>query len=104
MKANELRVNNIVIYNDVELIISEYCETIILLSNLKPIELTEEWLLKFGFQSIKHNNYYLHPFTFRENKIRIGYKTSTRHLANDIKYVHQLQNLYFAIMGEELIS
>lgn len=70
--------------------------------HFSPIELNKEWLLNLGFENIKDNDYYLYPFTYRQDKIRIGHKTSTRHLANDIKYVHQLQNLFFAITGTEL--
>ena len=63
---------------------------------VKPIPLTEEWLLKFGFEN---------------KKIRIGVYDLIVVLPNSAfyngcgfpcKYVHQLQNLYFAITGEEL--
>ena len=71
-----------------------------------PIELTEEWLLKFGFEEWKVN-------IFRKNWGRNGVefitfcpdgfffelgKGSYRHL----EYVHRLQNIFFALTGEEL--
>jgi hypothetical protein len=75
----------------------------------KPILLTEEWLLKFGFvtserlwDSFSRSNYYLSKkgelcFNLHESK-NIFYMYEYRH----IEYVHQLQNLYFALTGEEL--
>ena len=74
--------------------------------NIKPITLTEEWLLRLGFEKTMSwtfakeligNNilvYYL-----GEKGVSIGFKNYS-----DFKceYVHQLQNLYFALTGEEL--
>ena len=72
------------------------------------ISLTEEWLLRFGFTpilcfdkprtikclkqnfSIVSKNDY---FDFRFNDFKL----------TQIKYVHQLQNLYFSLTGEELV-
>jgi hypothetical protein len=85
---------------------------------LIPIPLTEEWLLKFGFLKIKHQfnmndgslcehwelngndkrwllYYSTQNFAFNEPKL---YYLHLRHN----KYVHQLQNLYFALTGTEL--
>jgi len=72
---------------------------------LIPIEITKEWLLKLGvlynefedlFQIGGHDidiqdGYYCH---FYFNEYGDWYK--------EIKYVHELQNLYFALSGEEL--
>jgi hypothetical protein len=75
--------------------------------NIDPIPLTEEWLLKFGFE-IKEVGYGCHAnypdfhlwldidcdywaFIIEENGKCI-----------ELKYVHQLQNLYFALYGNEL--
>lgn len=73
---------------------------------LSGIPLTEEWLLKFGFFE-KNLNFYLdgielyfqramriYVFKYFENK------TNGRYI--EIEYVHQLQNLYFALTGSEL--
>ena len=74
---------------------------------IEPIPLTEECLLKFGFkQSIQHQAHYLNGFDFvidictdysRVIKYKRGGEVMTR-----IQHVHQLQNLYFALTGEEL--
>jgi hypothetical protein len=72
-------------------------------SDFEPIPLTEEWLLKFGFEWKNHG---LHKDNW---VIRQFGGDWTIFLSNekynfDIKlcYVHQLQNLYFALTGEEL--
>jgi hypothetical protein len=72
---------------------------------LKPIPLTEEWLLKFGFKRCE-------TFSFIDiksglelmnisNKYFRGYYRTTA-IQVDIIYVHQLQNLYYAFTGSEL--
>ena len=77
--------------------------------HFKPIEITEDWLLIFGFKKRKNR----HLFHW-ENKIVISeYKDEFENFfypktgydirfSNEIKYVHQLQNLYFALTGAEL--
>lgn len=65
---------------------------------VEPIPLTEEWLLKFGFKK-RYKAFAKGDFTFIENS-GMAYKLSI--VDNMPKYVHQLQNLYFALTGEEL--
>jgi hypothetical protein len=67
--------------------------------DLQPIPITEEWLLKFGAKKDKiDNTYYLNELEIMlPNFFR--YKTS---MIRRIEYVHQLQNLYFALISEEL--
>lgn len=69
----------------------------------QPIPLTEEWLLKFGFEnhmdseytiSISGDKFYLYKLD-RIFSLNIG-----RGLV--VRYVHQLQNLYFALTNKEL--
>lgn len=76
--------------------------------SLEPIPLTEDWLLKFGFDEylsptdlrIKIASGVLLQFHFGVNKTEcwIGDEISRPNLI----YVHQLQNLYHALTGEEL--
>tara|TARA_R100001244_G_scaffold132297_3_gene107953 strand:- start:3013 stop:3456 length:444 start_codon:yes stop_codon:yes gene_type:complete len=77
---------------------------------VQPIPLTEEWLLKFGFDEVKRDSYYTGknaPFSvfFKTdilyNSIQRRWYFFTTPL-NEIKHVHQLQNLYFALTNEEL--
>lgn len=76
----------------------------------EPIPLTEEWLLKFGFEK-EDFDYWHHE----KSKLIIGHTTNndvfqyeylTGYLSQtemlDLLYVHQLQNLYFALTVEEL--
>lgn len=73
----------------------------------EPIPLTEEWLEKFGFE--------YDQITFQKSLLMISFSSNwdkstiwinsfafgkiERH---DVIYVHQLQNLFFALTGEEL--
>ena len=71
-------------------------KTIVDFSDIKPIPLTEEWLIKFGFEKKTHS------FVIKSISIKLQSKfyfyapTSIM-----IKHVHQLQNLCFAL-GEQL--
>ena len=72
---------------------------------LIPIPLTEDWLIKLGFKkngnSYWFNNYMditrLHTKDGRELLMMAFTDYSF-----ELKSVHQLQNLYFALTGEEL--
>lgn len=77
---------------------------------VNPIPLTEEWLLKFGFEkNLNSNNiiYYilagkcLLEYNLTHNIADIVKKVHLD-LFIEIEYVHQLQNLYFALTNEEL--
>jgi hypothetical protein len=70
--------------------------------NYKPIPLTEEWLVKFGFTKWKNKNIWTNKgvMIYLHSKDGICYgKANSR---TKLKHVHQLQNLYFALTGEEL--
>ena len=78
------------------------------LKHIKPIPLTEEWLLDFGFEEkSKSKDFYLGNFRFNILKpanyngfiFCDGYDVIT----DRIKYVNQLQNLYFDLKGERLM-
>jgi hypothetical protein len=74
----------------------------------EPIPLTEEWLLKFGFKwkGLIAKGRYLTLFTpcgkaivYKESHFIFTGVT----IEVQTNYLHQLQNLYFALTGEELI-
>jgi len=82
----------------------------------KPIPLTEEWLLKLGFvktQDLGKNNVLQLEISQRLIISFADYDCNNLNLWQDgkrfsfkhglIQYVHQLQNLYFALTGEELL-
>lgn len=81
----------------------------------EPIPLTSEWLIRFGADGANIDDLYIDVHNEIKYSLNI-YKTSESDWAVtlwtsssvislcEIKYVHQLQNLYFAITGEELTS
>jgi hypothetical protein len=102
MKAEELRIGNYV-YDTLGKVNRIDLEAITYIvkephNQVKPLPLTEEWLLKFGFENNK-----LGLFDVRKVVDDIAYHIYfiKTHL-KEIQYVHQLQNLYFALTGEEL--
>jgi hypothetical protein len=73
----------------------------------KPIPLTEEWLLKFGLEKIGIWTFSLNLvgnldliYYLGEKGWSIGLKSYSDF--SNLKYVHQLQNLYFSLTGKEL--
>lgn len=118
MKAKELRIGNIVsIFGIEQHIITELKNTIYV--DLNPIPITEEWLLKFGFTIYfkKWKNDKKEIYLISEangiglcyNKIDNDWEVwllncdyELRFMLRWIKHVNQLQNLYFALTGEEL--
>lgn len=98
MKPTELRIGNL-IYSESGLttVSKEWFE--FLDDNLKswPIPITEEWL--DGFEAMK-------KYTIHQNQFN-GWRWVVNNLAGnhikEIEFIHQLQNLYFALTDEELI-
>ena len=120
MNATELRIGNLLeVYLEPQ--ISEWIEIHIHLSNLgqiqedsrkfRPIPLTEEWLLKFGFSKLydgfelKLDNHWSKMVVMGDMSFSLQDANGSDDVAfqNDIlDSVHRLQNLYFALTGEEL--
>ena len=108
MKANELRIGNWVNNNPRDGVITVFSNDKCVIRHkagidrafieeLEPIPLTEEWLLKFEFE---RNKYALNSFI--KNDVIISTDKFIYMSRTKLKYVHQLQNLYFALTGEEL--
>jgi hypothetical protein len=118
MKSSELRIGNLVI-NNLNGEILKPCDVLcdgintdniegLNYAFIEPIQLTEEWLLNFGFKKhhITHIVYELNGTAlavkiWEDQFICFWGRTSTK---SEIKHVHQLQNLYHSLTGEELIS
>lgn len=114
MKANEFRIGNWVkyrIYDEMDTP-KEYdayskieAEDLLHLqqnpedADYKPIPITPEILEKCGFKKFESGNFY-HPKTMFELTPKFWLEGSER--AVKAGYLHQLQNLYFALTGEEL--
>ena len=118
IQANELRIGNWLEYfTDIGDSLGfrqvKASEFLALYDNPKraiPIKLTEEILLKCGF-NYKDGEYIkglwkLVPDFPKEEVVGYGLFIKrldwTRTNENSIKYLHQLQNLYFALTGKEL--
>jgi len=80
-----------------------------------PIDLTEEWFQKFGFDLIDNQYYSKHTqygglgITMKDHRPMALVVDESKPdgvlrivIGKQIKYVHELQNLYFALTGEEL--
>lgn len=118
MNAKELRLNNLIFDDNGDVtkvfVLSNYgsCEINddIMSGRYKPIPLTEEWLVKFRFVNFvieytQNTSFYVcidenNGFA-NEGKLLI-IQDGAPMFSSPCKYVHQLQNLYFALTGEEL--
>lgn len=71
----------------------------------RQIPLTEEWLLKFGFETdnIEWWNGLISIGIYKDGLFFCPTEEIHVRIGKKIQYVHQLQNLYFALTGEELI-
>ena len=74
-------------------------------SNIYAIELTEEWLLKLGFfKHVKFKNTYVKgSFSIKITDRGVIYFKYNDFVIAELQFIHQLQNLYFALCGEELV-
>lgn len=71
-------------------------------SDVTPIPITEKWLIKFGFEeSDWAGGCFIKESIFIDlSDFECGYKKNWFDVK--IKYVHQLQNLYFSLTQKEL--
>jgi hypothetical protein len=117
MKADELRIGNYVYNGGIESSVAYLLPNDIICNvadfngslngEVTPIPLTEEWLLKFGFGKDDFCGAYVR---YDSNRLSITHDVKNNTFLADIvkylrvftRYVHQLQNLYFALTGEEL--
>ena len=118
MKSNELRIGNWV-FNGQNIQVTPkqiewFNEGVY---DLLPIELTEEWLFRFGFyqrdiqlrsgiyvNAFENDTLFIHVEISDKKQYHVAIDSNriTEYLPNTIRFVHQLQNLYFALTGEEL--
>jgi hypothetical protein len=119
MKSNELRIGNFVLKAEItEEISSIHSDNTIRLKKgesskgcyhinlIQPIPLTEEWLIKFGFKKPAHSwngkIFHLSEWDLYPLNWCVVMDKNGAVIVKKLKYVHQLQNLYFALTGEEL--
>lgn len=140
MRANELRIGNYISRPDLasgDLRIEQILElgtekvtttgpikVISFYEHIKPIQLTEEWLLRFGFtHTLLNDDFKIDSWCIRipcdwgnqliiEAKVEeidkgieaylIATHARALRVQRKYQYAHQLQNLYFVLTGEEL--
>lgn len=132
MEAKELRIGNYIYSKRSQEEISVGATHVEMdIYSYKPITLTEEWLLNLGFENWgkgklysneyeNYDRYVLYNVLDGTSNFEVHYINSTYGGTNDFQYViscdeddrinwgveiehvHQLQNLYFALTGEEL--
>ena len=120
MTAPELRVGNIVEYKSKALFVESinkdginligsddfFIYPVYEFGELHPIKISKQWLLSFGFRGYDGHYFqindiieiYMDRFTF-EMWIGVNSNFSIHH----VKYIHELQNLYYALTGKELV-
>lgn len=131
INAQELRIGNLVMVNGEIEEICGICEDypflktvkygvyVIEYKDLEPIPLTEEWLIRMGFQREKEHElfsgltlilsdyiefYSDNQDNFSDSCMFVGLRDVDMDIENHIVLysVHQLQNLFFALTQEEL--
>lgn len=130
MKAEELRIGNYVRkVKDIQLscdevvkissinkhgflgldLLKDYSIKSIPIDWIGSIELTEEWLIKMGFEKHEYKvsdcDYFTKGFVVimvKDNNFKASVSDLQSRYLTSIQYIHQLQNLYFALTGEEL--
>ena len=123
MKATDFRIGNMVSYyhptvegieplighvihkGEDDIIIAEYRHVSLKSYSIGGIFLTIDWLKRLGFKATNRhkNEYFLNYLLLSgdpENKKFYFIDSSKK--AHHIKYLHQLQNLYFDVQDEEL--
>lgn len=121
MEATELRLNNLLMYDDIivpiigmensseSVLVKINPETAVDYKKLKPIALTAEWFSKLGFKEAYRSptrirfdlpNYCRYDFDLDSNKILEGFLFFGNYIK--CRYLHQLQNIYYTLTGEEL--
>jgi len=114
MKANELRIGNYLnTPNGMKRVSTISVDGWSIHTESEPIPLSEEWLFRFGFSVINENSSgkrygYVINGIFSSD-LTFVYWTTTKLKGRffrgdlELKSIHQLQNLYYALTGTELI-
>lgn len=121
IQANELRIGSwvltknlyakvegIVDSENISIAIDGYNSLNLSINQIKPIKLTEDNIISCGFRHIGLYDNVYHSDNFRiylNKKLKIGLLKldhDSDQLEIEIRSVHQLQNVYFILTGEEL--
>jgi len=108
MENKHFRIGNLIMVENciqeiVELPLSQNCTE----KNTKGIPITKEWIINLGFENLIIYEHWIFPLVMQKDKFGWNLKISTVNgfiiCSSTINYVHELQNLYFAITKEELV-
>jgi len=123
MNIKDLRIGNTVLFVNVEAtvlgighddIIIKYNNRMedvtakFMIQGVSALNLTVNHLFKFGFKLMPETEYTVNTYELEGFQIwdKNGDSTELKYLSNrdsvEIKHVHQLQNLFFALKGKEL--
>ena len=111
LKSIDLRINNFVLHKNEVLAVKSISNSVVsldgknywvLIKDCKPIQLTEAWLIRAGFEKFRHikDGIVFDNSWLRINESMVAYWRGG--YIGKIKYVHSLQNIYFALVGTEL--
>ena len=110
MKANELRIGNIVLYSEKQCMVLGIDEDTsiylgrcgwVAVDDLKPIPLDKNILLSFGAKMQTKIHYKIEDLLLFKYSDKYVVSINLQDIAT-VKYLHELQNLFFALKGEEL--
>lgn len=109
IKPNELRVGNLVKQGFVESIPCNVgdCDADVIINGdgfsfeeVEPIPLTEEWLIRFGFEPTSNDYYQLGNYKITDNMEFMFFDIGDHYMK--INSVNQLQNLFYSLTNTEL--
>ena len=107
IKASELRLGNWIYNNNNEYQVTPYVIEELWASVrgwVQPIPLTEKWLLRFGFKksdNYGNDEYRLDGYSYFRGSFYIA-ECDECGESVEVNFVHELQNLYFALTKKEL--
>lgn len=113
MQSKDLRIGNLILINEkVYGCVSGTIQEIAYeelspkkINEWKPIVLNDNWLNNLGFVKEKNTKWHtknIISISLSTNSFIIYGNSGRKIVRAGIKYVHDLQNLYFALTGEEL--
>jgi hypothetical protein len=109
MTVKDLRLGNLVQYVDngeikvvSNLVLSFLSSKIQTQVPFEPILLTTQWVINLGFSQITSEYYGKNGFSVEFGTDGIMFIIGDLSFVKEIKYVHELQNLYYSLTDEEL--
>ena len=106
MNAKDLRLGNYFQSNIIQQVQIEHLEFLLNdkfdHSVMQPIPLSEEWLQKMGFSTTTYSEVGMYTVKNKSGKYYFCCDYIGREFQYEIQFVHQLQNIFQSLTGEEL--